>query len=79
MKPSEFWDACNAHDWYYGFSDDGRVYAAGEKSEQHLRNMAPVGSENRKIYAAFVAHMFSGDGWENPVKSPKPERDKAGG
>ena len=36
---AEYWDALKAHDWYYHFSDDGRVWRRGEAQDSALRRV----------------------------------------
>lgn len=40
MRASEFFKECQAHDWYYDFSDDGDVYRRGKANEVRLQGIA---------------------------------------
>jgi len=75
MTLTEFYDILNKFDWYYDFSDDHRVYMRGEKRKSEILHMVREGGEKfDALYKAFVAHHFSGTGW-NTEKAPKPERE----
>ena len=37
MTADEYRAMLKGHDWYYTYSDDGRVYAKGKKSEDAVR------------------------------------------
>ena len=71
---AEFWDMLNAHDWYYNFSDDGRVWREGEKAQGRLRTIAAAGGmAYMTMIDAFSKHAFSGESW-GTARAPKPER-----
>ncbi len=72
-KLTEFWDNLNSHDWYYAFSDDGRVWRAGDAAEKRLEEIAKESPKHRELLEAFSNHHFSGEPWNTP-KAPKPER-----
>jgi len=71
MNAKEFYRACEHFDWHYEMSDDHRVWMAGEAAKTRLLAQAPFGSENRRIYDAWCAHVFSGPPWGTP-KAPRP-------
>ena len=72
-EQQQWWDTLNRHDWYYHFSDDGRVWRAGEAATAKLESEARVEPWKQTMYEAFAKHMFSGDAW-NTEQAPKPER-----
>ena len=73
MTPAEYWDKLAAHDWYYAFSDDHRVWLRGTKQEDDLRALANSVEGGKELYEAFHKYMFSGKSW-GTERFPKPER-----
>lgn len=73
MSIQEYYDALEAHDWYYSFSDDMRKYKQGELARFSLETIAKQSPEHQKLYNAFEDHMFSGALF-GTVKKVKPER-----
>lgn len=73
MTLQEFWDALEAHDWYYHFSDSGSVFSKGKKSEDRLLKLASTSVEYNDMFQAFRGHYFSGPQYSTP-RIPKPER-----
>lgn len=73
MTSAEYWDKLNAHDWYYDFSDDHRVWERGTKQEDDLRALANSVEDGKELYEAFHKYMFSGKSW-GTERFPKPER-----
>lgn len=74
MSLLEFYDALDRFDWYYDFSDDGRVWRAGEAGHKRLKAIVAEGGDKYEaLYNGFVDHYFSGKPW-GTEKSPKPER-----
>lgn len=69
----ELYDQLEMHDWYYGFSDDHRVYSNGVKEEERLRVAAKTIEEGTDLIKAFHKHYFSGPSWKTE-KTTKPER-----
>lgn len=67
---TDYWDRLRRHDWYYGFSDDGRVYRAGEAESQAIRAIAKESPEHQAMYDGFVAHYS--DHGERPPLPPRP-------
>lgn len=57
---TELYDALARHDWFYTYSDDSRVYFAGQKAFDHLRHAAqalPGGEDLLVAYAhAILSH-----------------------
>lgn len=56
----EFFKACAEFDWYYQYSDDHRVFMAGNNAHKSLFDMSLTNPVYRKIYAAWEKYMFSG-------------------
>lgn len=70
----ELYDRLCNFDWYYSWSDDPRVYLAGDKREKELVLAASrFGPEGQKLFAAMKMHHFTGESWGNE-KQPKPKR-----
>lgn len=73
MTTQEYWDELNQHDWYYHYSDDGKVYNRGKSNEQRLDGHSLESDEHKAIFKAFSEHHFSGSAFGTD-KAPKPER-----
>lgn len=73
MTLTEFYDELDKHDWYYDWSDDGRVWDRGHANLSRLLNIAGESKAHQLLYDAFHAHHFSGAPWKTD-KKPKPER-----
>jgi hypothetical protein len=74
MTLTEYYDKLDGFDWYYDFSDDHRVYTAGEVRKANLIGMSTKGGDEfKELYSAFKRHHFSGPAWSTD-KEPKPER-----
>jgi len=78
MTLNKFYDLLETHDWYYGYSDDHRVYSAGNAKGRELQGIAEaLGQSAKDLYSAFSGHYFSGAAFGTP-KQPKPERPQEG-
>lgn len=54
MTKKDFYDHCMALDWFYEYSDDFRVWSAGNQAYVRLRaNMFENEKELRPIFEAF--------------------------
>jgi hypothetical protein len=60
MTLQEFYDQLVAHDWYYHFSDDGRVYRAGLDNERRLLALASENDGFKSLYDQYRDHVQSG-------------------
>lgn len=69
----EYYDALERFDWYFDFSDDHRVWSAGNKRKAELISMSKKGAEYKALWDGFKEFHFSGEPW-NTEKAPKPER-----
>lgn len=73
MTLQEYYDELDRHDWYYAFSDDGRVYDAGECASNRLRHLSKEIEGGEELLVAFTKYHFSGPAWKTP-NQPKPIR-----
>lgn len=48
-----FHEALKAHDWYYDFTDDNRVWRAGKANEEKLVKWSQKSPEHRKMWTEF--------------------------
>lgn len=76
MSLSDYYDLLAQHDWYFSYSDDGRVYRAGVASLRTLREIARESEEHQELYLAFQRHYFSGAQW-GTEKQALPERPRS--
>jgi uncharacterized alpha-E superfamily protein len=54
ITTEEFFNACMKHDWYYEFSDDGRVYNRGKEAERLLESYIATNDTFKNIYNDFI-------------------------
>lgn len=73
MTLQEFYDELNSHDWYYMYSDDHRVWSAGERDRKRLQELSKQIEGGQKLYEEFFEHHFSGEIF-GTTEAPKPER-----
>jgi|VirMetMinimDraft_7_1064189.scaffolds.fasta_scaffold00928_12 hypothetical protein len=72
VDPVTFFTMCERHDWYYAFSDDHRVWRAGEEASKKLQALAKTVDGGQEIHSAWSKYMFSGEPW-GTVRPAKPE------
>lgn len=68
IKLRDYWTKLNAHDWFFEYSDDHRVWTKGRDSESHIKACAKLSPEHQKLYDDFKAHK-----WEQLPKPEQPE------
>lgn len=74
MRPSEFFKACESHDWYYGYSDDASVYRRGKDNETRLCAIASrVGGIYARIWDDWDRHIRSLVDREYKIPRPRLE------
>jgi hypothetical protein len=73
MTLSEFYDALTSHDWYYMYSDDGRIYRRGSDCEKELRAISTESDQHRHLFEAYRNHVFSGRTF-GTEPAPRPDR-----
>ena len=55
MQIEELHKLLEAHDFYYVYSDDGRVYDKGKASQEKIDVLVKdIGSEGKKMYEQFM-------------------------
>lgn len=69
----EFYIELEHHDWFYAWSDDGRVYRNGEANRVRLRDIARTSMAHARLYVSFRRHHFSGAAF-GKKQFPKPAR-----
>ena len=69
----DYYDMLERHDWYYHYSDDGRVYEQGQRAHASLLSIANASAEHKALFEAYSNHMFTGDPWKTE-RAPKPAR-----
>jgi hypothetical protein len=53
-----YFEKCRTHDWFYDYSDDYRVWRAGETEHKHLVAAYRYSPELEKIYRAWADFYF---------------------
>lgn len=72
MTLYDFYKKLQNHDWFYDFSDDGRVWREGREAEARLRGEArDLGPEYVQLFNDYEASVWSGPGFGTP-KLPLP-------
>ena len=55
MQIEELQRLLEAHDFYYVYSDDGRVYDKGKASQEKIDALIKeIGSEGKRLYEQFM-------------------------
>ena len=55
MQIEELQKLLEAHDFYYVYSDDGRVYDKGKASQEKIDALIKeIGSEGKRLYEQFM-------------------------
>lgn len=74
----QFYDMLDRHDWFFGYSNDSRVYRNGSDNFDRLKEIAgSLDGDHAALLAAFQKHHFSGAPWSTP-KWDKPARPVSG-
>ena len=76
MNIQEYYDHLISHDWYYSFSDDHRVWSAGQRVKDELRLIASESEQHMKLFERFQGHYNTLIRGYDP--DPLPERPKVG-
>lgn len=53
MTLAEFHARLRSHDWFYHYSDDGRVYRAGADSAARLSEASKESPDHKRLYCAW--------------------------
>lgn len=74
MDLNDYEIALRNHDWYFYFSDDHRVYSAGEQSSGRLLSIAQTGADAfKRLYNKYHAKHFDTPSFvtkDRPYKPP---------
>lgn len=73
IELQEFYDKLERFDWYYEWSDDGKVYRKGQEEARKLSREASGDPGKLDLYKAFKEYVSSGPAF-NTEQKPKPER-----
>jgi hypothetical protein len=58
MNIEQFFNECLRHDWFYDYSDDHRVWTAGNENKNRLYNLADGNDVKEKIMSEFRAYTL---------------------
>lgn len=58
MKYSEFAKMLRGHDWTYAWSDDGRVWRAGEATQSKIEATAKLSANHARLYELASAYYL---------------------
>lgn len=67
----EFFELCRTHDWFYSFSDDGRIYRKGLSELSTIIAQAKKDPMFDKIYTDWSKYVTSGKAY-GTRRRPKP-------
>lgn len=59
MTLKQYKERLQKHDWYYSFSEDGRVYDSGLAEEKELKKLAENNSSFKKAYDSIFNKFFN--------------------
>lgn len=59
MTKEEYFHACKHFDWYYDYSDDGRVWRNGNEGKKKLEAEAKTDPIKAKIYADWSKYVWN--------------------
>ena len=79
LELQEFYDKLEKHDWFYYYSDDRKVYAAGQKNETCIHNeAASKGLEFLSLLRFYKDYTNSNGALMKPARpgGPKPVETK---
>ena len=66
MTLQEYDKQLRNHDWYYAWSDDHRVYKAGELAHELLVGARHISGHHAMLFDAYKQHYFSGETFGTP-------------
>jgi len=55
MNKEQFLDLLQSHDWFYMMTEDFKVYNAGHREAQVIKEAMESNSELEEVYAQFTA------------------------
>ena len=58
MNIEQFFNECLRHDWFYDYSDDHRVWTAGNENKNRLYNLADGNDVKENIMSEFRAYTL---------------------
>jgi len=72
MTIEQYFALCQSFDWFYEYSDDFRVWEAGENGRKSLEKYASNDPIFMDIFLAWKNYNFSGSNFGTP-QCPKPD------
>jgi hypothetical protein len=66
----EYWERLHKHDWYYAFSDDHRVWSAGNRVHSALSAEADTDEWKGNAFEAWSTYV------SETIRGKRPERPK---
>ena len=58
MNIEQFFNEASRHDWFYDYSDDHRVWTAGNENKNRLYELAKDNTTKEKIMSEFRAYTL---------------------
>lgn len=72
MQINAYYEDLASHDWFYEYTDDYRVWAAGDANFKRLARVAEThGGRHRELFDEWCAYKFR--------QGPEPQRPMAPG
>jgi 6-phosphogluconate dehydrogenase (decarboxylating) len=66
MTREEFRKQLRHHDWYFDFSDDFRVWSAGNAARSRIQALAKTSAEFKADFDAASDYIWSGESFGKP-------------
>lgn len=70
----KYWDDLKHHDWYFDYSDDGRVWRRGADRHAALRGIATKDRAYAELFHGWAKYMFRHHDPEMSVNIEPPPR-----
>lgn len=61
VTPKEFYAMLEEHDWFYGYSDDHRVWTAGSEANRKLQAIIQEDSLLTRMYSDYAKCVHNPD------------------
>jgi len=61
VTPKEFYSMLEEHDWFYGYSDDHRVWTAGSEANRKLQAIIQEDSLLTRMYSDYAKCVHNPD------------------
>jgi regulator of PEP synthase PpsR (kinase-PPPase family) len=74
LNLQEYYDKLKAFDWFYEFSDDGRVWREGKTNHAILKGLSKTSERHEALYRSYETYINNCINRVPFENNPKPER-----